>query len=73
MSVLGIFSLVTKGGMSTWPELTELGIVMEVDWSNENEIVTEILRFKGIKKIETILKIRELISIENNIKKLLSL
>jgi len=73
MSVLGIFSLVTKGGMYTWPELIELGIVKEVDWNNNAEIVTEIFRLKGIKQSETILKIRELISIENNIKKLLSL
>jgi hypothetical protein len=34
MACLGIPSLNTKGGAGTWPDLVELGMILEVDWNN---------------------------------------
>jgi hypothetical protein len=32
MACLGVPSVVTKGGLSTWQDLQEFGIFVEVDW-----------------------------------------
>jgi hypothetical protein len=34
MAYLGVPSLITKGGAETWPELVDLRMITEVDWSN---------------------------------------
>lgn len=38
MCAMGIPSVVTAGGLVTWPELSDCGLVQEVDWSNIKEI-----------------------------------
>lgn len=38
MCAMGIPSVVTAGGLVTWPELSACGLVQEVDWSNIKEI-----------------------------------
>jgi hypothetical protein len=38
MCAMGVPSVVTAGGLVTWPELSDCGLVQEVDWSNIKEI-----------------------------------
>lgn len=38
MALLGIPSIVTKGGTNNWPELRNIGIVVEVEWEDKNQI-----------------------------------
>ena len=73
MACLGIPSLVTQGGLNTWPELTATSLFYQLDWSDlttYRSIVKDITR-QGIKKKE-ISHTRKVISIENNIMTLLS-
>jgi glycosyltransferase involved in cell wall biosynthesis len=38
MCAMGVPSVVTAGGLATWPELSHCGLVQEVDWSDIKEI-----------------------------------
>ena len=42
MALLGVPSIVTQGGVSNWMELRALGLVHEIDWENEESILTGI-------------------------------
>ena len=73
MACLGIPSLVTQGGLNTWPDLTATSLFHQLDWSDLTKyrsIVKDIMR-QDIKKNE-ISRTRKIISIENNIMALLS-
>lgn len=67
MALLGIPSLVTPSGENTWPELSELGVFIPVEWERIEDIQTDLK-----KKIQSISmknrhEISELISISKNV------
>jgi hypothetical protein len=65
MACLGIPSIVTKNGCTTWPELQNLGLVYEVDWSKTSTIVSTINKISI--KPRNISKARLVIDINNNL------
>ena len=72
MACLGIPSLVTKRGCSTWPELEIAGVIKEVDWNQSNDFELTLyaasqVRFDSGK----ISDFRSMISIDNNLKEIL--
>jgi glycosyltransferase involved in cell wall biosynthesis len=69
MACLGIPSLVTKNGCTTWPELQNLGLVYEVDWSKVNTIVSTINKISI--KPRNISKARLVIDVKNNLNQIL--
>lgn len=69
MACVGIPSLVARRGSDTWPELIDLGIVREVDWNDEEEIISNLLDLPNNFPLEhKIGQARKIISIENNLK-----
>ena len=72
MACLGIPSLVTQRGCSTWPELEIAGVIREVDWDHSNDFEKALYsasqaRF-DLGKVE---EFRSIISIENNLRAIL--
>ena len=72
MACLGIPSLVTKEGCSTWPELEIAGVIKEVDWNQSNNFEIALYaasqaRFDSGKIDE----FKSIISIENNLRAIL--
>jgi hypothetical protein len=72
MACLGIPSLVTIGGSNTWPELLDLGIVKEVDWSNLSEVADCIIKLSTSRDVNKINECLGLIDIRNNINTILN-
>jgi len=73
MIAMGVPSLVTKGGLSTWPEFANSSLVHEVDWTNQIETVKKILDIqKNSISYYQILKFRNLIDINQHIDQLLT-
>lgn len=68
MALLGIPSLVTPSRENTWPELTEIGVFIPVEWDQIENFQTELK--EKIKKINKINKqeVSELISVSKNVK-----
>ena len=69
MACIGIPSIVTKGGAGTWPELTKLGIIHEMDWQQLSEFdkalnIAVNVNFDS-KQLD---EIRSIVSIVNNIR-----
>lgn len=72
MACLGIPSLVTQNGTHTWPELLELGLLVEVNWSNRESIQDSLRQAMKFQASEPILsRAREVISIRRNVSELL--
>lgn len=74
MSAIGVPSLVTKGGLSTWPEFANSPLIYEVDWSNLEETarkISDIHRYSVA--YEEILRFRSLIDINKHIDQLITL
>jgi len=73
MACLGIPSIIAKSGSDTWPDLIELGFFHAVNWNDEEEVIhgIEALR-KRVFSEELNSRARILISIEKNIKEILS-
>jgi len=73
MACLGIPSIIAKNGSDTWPDLIELGFLHEVNWNDEEEVILgiETLR-KRVFSEELNSRARILISVEKNIKEILS-
>ncbi len=72
MACLGIPSLVTNKGCSTWPELEMAGVIKEVDWNQSNNFEVALyaasqVRFESGKIDE----FKSMISIENNLRAIL--
>ena len=67
MACLGIPSLITIGGSETWPELVQLGLVIEVDWSNLDSVVAVIKSGIQLSKNSDIDLARQIIDVKNNI------
>lgn len=69
MACLGIPSLISQNGNKTWPELSDTGVVFEVNWDKPIEVSSVILtqvRPLDPSKIEVVKKI---VNIDNNIDK----
>lgn len=74
MSAIGVPSLVTRGGLSTWPEFANSPLIQEVDWSNLEETAGKILDIHRYSiPYEEILRFRSLIDINKHIDQLLTL
>ena len=74
MSAIGVPSLVTKGGLSTWPEFANSPLIYEVDWANLEETarkISDIHRYSIA--YEEILRFRSLIDINKHIDQLITL
>lgn len=72
MAALGVPSLVTKGGVGTWPDLTETNVFIECDWSDIDDTCQKILYASELKFTPaTIQRIRDLVDIQNNVSKII--
>ena len=67
MACLGIPSLITIGGSETWPELVQLGLVIEVDWANLDSVISTIKSGIQLSKNSDIDLARQIIDVKNNI------
>jgi hypothetical protein len=70
MASIGIPSLITAGGLNTWPEFSNTSMFVEVDWNNTALVVDQILnashRRTNPKESE---RLRNLISINRQLTK----
>lgn len=74
MACLGIPSLVTQHGARTWPELVNLGLLLEVDWNSPQSIQASIKKASEFLATESIISsARKVISIKQNLDDLLQL
>lgn len=73
MSALGVPSLVSKGGLLTWPDLAESKLIREVDW-NDLEAVAHALIDTSKTQVDSfeLNKVRHIVDIENQISKLMN-
>jgi glycosyltransferase involved in cell wall biosynthesis len=71
MAALGIPSVVTSGGLGTWPDLAEIRIFTECDWGDVDG-TSEVIRQLSdrIFSPSVIAEIRELINIRHNVEKI---
>jgi len=72
MSAIGVPSLVSKGGLHTWPDLAESKLIREVDWSDLKTVAQALINTSKtlVGDIE-LKKVRQIVDIENQISKLL--
>jgi len=72
MCAIGVPSIVTSGGLVTWPELVESGLVQQVDWLNVKEVANAIKLSQNITITPLELsKVRTLVDINRQIENLL--
>lgn len=73
MSALGVPSLVSKGGLHTWPDLVGSKLFREVDWM-ELEAVAQALIDKSKIQVNDfeLNRVRQIVDIENQVSKLLN-
>lgn len=68
MASVGTPSVVTQGGLNTWPELKSLSVFWECDWINKEATVDTIIKASQIDINEKeILGVRDLIDINRNL------
>jgi glycosyltransferase involved in cell wall biosynthesis len=67
MACLGIRSLISKNGADTWPELVEIGMVRDADWTNIDEVEELIDSNSESAPIEAIREARRLIDVQANL------
>ena len=67
MACLGVRSLITKDGADTWPELVRIGMVIDTDWSDLEDVEAKISSNSQSASIETILLAREIIDVSANL------
>jgi glycosyltransferase involved in cell wall biosynthesis len=73
MACLGIPSLITQNGNKTWPELSDLGVVFEVNWEKPIEVSSVILTQVRTLDPSKIAVVKKIVNIDNNIDKLTKL
>jgi hypothetical protein len=74
MCALGFPSIVTAGGLITWPEFTNSKFIREVDWLNIEEVEYTIKSLSNVDIPDSeIVKVRELVDINNQVRKLTSM
>lgn len=71
LASLGIPTILSQFGTSTWPDLRKFCIFHECSWENMDEVVSQVIK-ASLQRIEQtdLRQIRNLISIENNIQNL---
>ncbi len=67
MACLGVPSLISLGGGETWPELVKLGLVVEVDWSDIDSVVTIVKSISNLSKNSEVDLARQIIDVKNNV------
>jgi hypothetical protein len=68
---IGIPSLVTRGGLYTWPDLSGLDIFHEVDWADLDSVTSTILSLdSNTRAKEKVSLVREVTDIRNQINRL---
>lgn len=67
MACLGIRSLVAKNGVDTWPELVQIRMVSDTDWSDTEDVEAVIQSSSDSAPIETILQARQIIDVHSNL------
>jgi glycosyltransferase involved in cell wall biosynthesis len=67
MACLGVRSLITKDGSDTWPELVQIGMVSDTDWTNTENVEAVIETYSHSASIETILQARNIIDVQSNL------
>jgi glycosyltransferase involved in cell wall biosynthesis len=71
MASLGVPSLVTKGGVGTWPELVKTGIFVECDWGALDDTCRKVVVASEMTfSPQTIQAIRNLVDVRNNVSRL---
>jgi glycosyltransferase involved in cell wall biosynthesis len=73
MSAIGIPSLVSQGGLHTWPELLTSNLIREVDWSDLAAVGKALNNASKVRVSEIELKnVRQIVDIENQLLELLN-
>jgi glycosyltransferase involved in cell wall biosynthesis len=73
MCAIGVPSLVSKGGLLTWPDLATSRLIKEVDWSELDAVGGALIEASKTQVSDTELKkIRQIVDIENQIAKLIN-
>jgi hypothetical protein len=71
MACLGIPSLVTSGGINTWPELEAKSIIVEADWSNIESVLSAMRSLKEVSDTDREI-CRQIMDVRRNLEKILS-
>ena len=71
MACLGVPSLITQNGSETWPELTELRFVREVQWSNLKSISHALRTIDTSFLLQNLEKVQSLVDIRENLNTIL--
>jgi glycosyltransferase involved in cell wall biosynthesis len=74
LASLGIPSILSQRGTSTWPDLKKFGIFHESDWKNPDDVANQVIQasLQQFNQVD-LEQIRGSISIRNNIEKLIDL
>jgi glycosyltransferase involved in cell wall biosynthesis len=71
MGAMGIPSLITKGGLVTWPELSDSDLYVETSWEDLENVATLIYQVSQVSiREEDVKNVQSLVSIENQIEEL---
>ena len=72
MAAIGVPSCVTEGGLETWPEFSQNSLITEVDWRDLNKTADTIIELhkKNLSELDLI-RVRNLVSVNNHINQLL--
>lgn len=74
MASVGTPSVVTRGGLNTWPDLSKMKLFWECNWNNEEHVVASILEASRIHlSQQEISHIRNLIDVNRNLTGILDL
>ena len=73
MAAIGVPSLVSAGGLGTWPEFIGLNLIREVDWKKVEEN-TELIKRVSISRINPaeLNYVRDIVDINNHVNILIS-
>jgi glycosyltransferase involved in cell wall biosynthesis len=68
MACIGVPSMITEGGLSTWPELQNSPFIVEVNWHNINEGAIEIKKkAEYVFSENEVTQVREMLNISHHI------
>ncbi len=67
MCCVGVRSLISENGSETWPELTKIGMLYEVDWKQKKQVVKALNMATVVSSKAKIRKCRSLIDISHNL------
>lgn len=71
MAALGVPSVVTRGGLGTWPELAKMNVFAECDWNNLDATSSVIRQLSDLSfSPSNITEIREIVNIKHNVEKI---